>query len=698
MKLKSIFNITLLGTILCLWCSSLYAQIDVNRVMTIGRNALYFKDYVVSIGYFNQVIGSRPWMAEPYFYRAVAKVSLDDFSGAEADASKCIERNPFIPKAYLVRGVAKQNRKDYAAAVEDYRKGLRLTPDDEAMRYNLATTEMLLDNFDKAQHELEQMLIYSPGSKDAYLLMSAVSLQQKDTVKAQQCIDKVLKRDSLFGPAYAIRSHIAYQQQKYDLSHKLISKAISLDDSDPSLYINRGIIRYQLNNLRGAMDDYSHVIDVDPKNKVALFNRALLRSYVGETNNAIADFDRLLKITPNNYMAKFNRGILLAQIGQHRQAIKDFNDVLQKYPQFTDGLLARSASRKATGDAVGADRDYWRVVDLQEAAKRKKASKKANGNSQAKETRKEDDEEIDKFNLMVESEPSQNVKAEYSSKIRGRVQDQDVEVEPRPIFALTYYHVFDADDVQQKTNYAELIEKINKQGILPFKLVISNRTTSLNEEMVQRHQKDIQDISAESNNNANMLFRRGLNYLLLQNHEQALQDFGKSLALNPKQPLVLFARAICTYKKQEAEKNRISDVAKNDQLSTSEQIIRGESRKNALGKKTDNIPPTPNSLNDKILNIDNPVKDLTAAIALAPKFAYAYYNRALIYAEQGDKKGAIKDYTMAIELQPTMADAYFNRGLLLLSEGKIAEGTKDLSKAGELGIYQAYNIIKRMNK
>ncbi|WP_373775585.1 hypothetical protein, partial [Porphyromonas loveana] len=45
------------------------AQIDVDRVITIGRNALYFNDYVVSIGYFNQVVDLRPWMAEPYFYR-----------------------------------------------------------------------------------------------------------------------------------------------------------------------------------------------------------------------------------------------------------------------------------------------------------------------------------------------------------------------------------------------------------------------------------------------------------------------------------------------------------------------------------------------------------------------------------------------------------------------------------------------------
>ena len=83
------------------------AQINTDQVMNIGRNALYFEDYILSIQYFNQVIQQKPYLPEPYFYRSVAKISLDDFAGAEADASRCIEINPFIKDAYRVRAVAR---------------------------------------------------------------------------------------------------------------------------------------------------------------------------------------------------------------------------------------------------------------------------------------------------------------------------------------------------------------------------------------------------------------------------------------------------------------------------------------------------------------------------------------------------------------------------------------------------------------
>ena len=61
------------------------AQLNTTRVMEIGRNALYFEDYVLSIQYFNQVIDSKPFLHEPYFFRGLAKFYLDDFVGADED-------------------------------------------------------------------------------------------------------------------------------------------------------------------------------------------------------------------------------------------------------------------------------------------------------------------------------------------------------------------------------------------------------------------------------------------------------------------------------------------------------------------------------------------------------------------------------------------------------------------------------------
>ena len=100
----------------CLVMGMSYAQLNTERILSIGRNALYFEDYVLSIQYFNQIIKVKPYMAEPYMFRAIAKVQLGDYSGAEKDCEEVIKRNPFLPGAYYIRGFIRRQNELYSLA------------------------------------------------------------------------------------------------------------------------------------------------------------------------------------------------------------------------------------------------------------------------------------------------------------------------------------------------------------------------------------------------------------------------------------------------------------------------------------------------------------------------------------------------------------------------------------------------------
>ena len=42
------------------------AQYRVDRLVTAGRSALYYEDFVLSIKYFNLAIGAKPYLYEPW--------------------------------------------------------------------------------------------------------------------------------------------------------------------------------------------------------------------------------------------------------------------------------------------------------------------------------------------------------------------------------------------------------------------------------------------------------------------------------------------------------------------------------------------------------------------------------------------------------------------------------------------------------
>jgi tetratricopeptide (TPR) repeat protein len=89
------------------------------------------------------------------------------------------------------------------------------------------------------------------------------------------------------------------------------------------------------------------------------------------------------------------------------------------------------------------------------------------------------------------------------------------------------------------------------------------------------------------------------------------------------------------------------------------------------------------------------LEDYDKVIALSPGNSYAYYNRGNIKNRMRDFDGAIRDYTIATALNPNFAEAFYNRALTLIYRKQNRDACYDLSKAGELGITEAYNLIKR---
>jgi len=97
----------------------------------------------------------------------------------------------------------------------------------------------------------------------------------------------------------------------------------------------------------------------------------------------------------------------------------------------------------------------------------------------------------------------------------------------------------------------------------------------------------------------------------------------------------------------------------------------------------------------QILDYDEIIKDYESVIYMNPGFYFAWFNMANTKVKKRDYINAIDDYSKAIELEPDFAEAYFNRGLTRIFLDDLDGGALDLSKAGELGLTEAYNVIKR---
>ena len=500
----------------------LSAQINTSRMIDVGRNAIYFDDYVLAIQYFNLVINSKPYLYEPYFYRALAKFYLDDYTGAESDCTQAIERNPFYPNSYQVRGLSRIKLGKLSDATFDYRMGVELEPENRSLWHNLTICYIQLDSLQQADSICNIMIRKWAKHADGYNIKSQIKLAEHDTIAAEKYIDKALEADKYNIPSLTAKALILMAREAYSEAETYFDEALRLQPKHPGNYINRALCRYHQNNYKGAMQDYDQALSIDPQNFIGHYNRGLLRANVGDDNLAIEDFNFIIEKNPDDMMAIFNRATLLDNVGDHAAAIRDYTTVINEYPKFLYGYRCRAAAKRKIGDINGAKKDEEHVIK-EEVAHRYGYSTPTS--RQKNKTRKQSSRNIDDYNSLIVADDEEATK-QYSSEIRGKVQNRDVE-----------------------TTLIKPLEKTSR--------------------------------------------------------------------------------------------------------------------------------------------LYNEVE---------PDSALQFFNRAYDLAQAGSISEAIENLDTAISINPTFAEAYYNRGLLKLLSDQNSAAILDLSKAGELGIYSAYNIIKKNSR
>ena len=663
-----------LSLLLFLACSLVSkAQLNIEHAMMVGRNALYFEDYVLSIRYFNMVIGAKPRLSEPYFYRALAKYNLDDFKGASDDLSLSIEKNPYVSKSYQLRGLCRVYMEQYDSAELDFKKAIHYEPQNVAVWNNMILCTMQREQWDKADALLDSVQLFAPRNSNIHLMRMQVSMKRGDTIAARRWVDKAISYDKYSADVYQARAMLFAQVEKYDSAEVDMNRAIELMPDRSGYYINRALIRYYRENLRGAMSDYDLALTADPNSLLGYYNRGLLRAQVGDENRAIEDFDNVLKMDEANTLARFNRALLRDNTGDLQGAITDYTAVIEEYPNFEYGYQCRAAARRKYGDKKGAsDDETWllkRQIEQYNNARNGTAAAK-DSMPRDEKVRKSSDKSVHKYNRVVVADDSNDRK--YISTYRGKVQNRKVDVQLEPMFVVSYYEK--PHELAEALQYFKPLSDINSRSLFSAPLLLTNDERSLSESEVQRHFDNIDTsakLIAEDAENITHRVARALDFCLVQDFAASLADLTEALSLDGELWLVYFMRAAVRYKLFETEKL-------NENFTESVVLP-------LVGNKKEGI------------NIDYHliVNDLTQVITLMPDFVHAYYNRANVYVKMGDYKSAMVDYNEAIKLNPNFAEAYFNRGLTLVFQGKNLEGISDLSKAGELGLYSAYNIIKR---
>lgn len=649
------------------WTSAM-SQINTKRLIDNGRNAIYFEDYVLSMQYLNKVISIKPNETEAYYLRGIAKIQLEDYGGAEMDFSEAIRCNPFMPNAYYARGFARKKSGKYEDAEIDFNKALEFAPDNNEYILNRVEVQEKLKKYDAALDDMNSLIHKKSFRKNrAYdlllLEMMQVMVQKGDTLSADSIADFAISESPKNPELYAAKGLLSIMQNKDSIAKRMYKQASELGSKNLGTYVNLGLLEYRDKRYDAALEHYSKALSIDSTDRQARWNRALLRSEVGDLNNAEDDLNILLSEDFDFDEALYQRAVLRLELRNYQGAKRDFETIMKKYSDFIPAYYGHAQACEMLGLKRQADIDRYRANSIEQKA--------MNGKLKRRAIKTEAGIAVSK---SVISEAIKELKRKDNSIIedntKGKIQNEKTMTDIKKFFVISPY-VLEEQIRKDRRKFLTVVEQLNIH--CGTHLTLTNNDVSLSEltskvhlEEIIRMTHEIEQPETSDKRKALLMTARGIDYTIVQNPDSAVNDFIKALEYSHNDKdlnsLIQLEYGVALWKQIEIDKNN--------------------------GIKIDK------KAYDNVVNVWRNAED-NREIG-----QYASFNIGNLYFIINNYKEAISYYNNAIAKDPLLSDAFYNRAIAKIKDGSfdIDDIKKDLSNAGEMGIYQAYPIIKQLTE
>ena len=642
------------------------AQYDKDVFFMRGRQALADGKYSLAIENFNVLARLDTADYYTFFFRGIAKYNLGDLRGAKRDFDRSVSINPVFTSGWHYRGITESRFGNYEQALKDLQQAIELRPGYEGLYFSRGVTYFLAQQFDNAIGDFDRYIRKEPKDPSAYLNRGASWLFLGDTLKAVQDYNKAIKLDRFDPEGYVRRGRLYAAQKNYDLAMSDMDRAIELDTANTFAYFNRAIMLYEQERYKEAMNDLNRVLQDEPGNALTLYNRGLISAQLGAYEDALEDMDRVLNINPDNVLAIFNRASIFIELGQYQNALEDYDRAIELYPDFAKAYMNRSYVKNLLGRNKEAKKDY-------DIAQRKVAEYRAKNVTDAgsfADTTK-------KYSSLI-SLDAEFAKKDFNDEL---LQHRDIDIRLRSLYKFVLTGEKDNTVYALNRGYENpLITRFENQ------LPVGVKVLNVPEQLSAKELASVEAVAWDGEPDAEKLFLRALYDYDGKQFNSSLNYYGEAIEKAEEEAAGYNALYSAFYHLNRGVL-RAEMIDFISSIESNVQVLSMDDSGNTRARVKDQVI--------RQYDYTDAIEDMKKAARMVPDLPYVYYNLGNLYCLSSEHISSIENYTKAIDLYPYMGDAYFNRGLVLIYLKDKEKGCIDLSRAGELGVQDAYGVIKK---
>ena len=650
-----------------LLCSFVHsrAQYDKDVFFWRGRQALADGKYAQSIENFNILAQLDTSDYQTYFFRGIAKYNLGDIRGAQRDFDNSVRLNPVFTSGYHYRAITESRFGRFEEALSDLQRAIDLRPGFTGLYYSRGVTYFLARQFENAVRDFDKYIRKEPKDPSAYLNRGACYLFLADTTKALSDYNKAIKLDRFDPEGYIRRGRLYSEKGDYEAAISDLDHAIELDSSNTLAYFNRALLLSEKKEYRRAMDDLNRVLKDEPGNALTLYNRGLINAQVGEYEAALSDMDRVLNINPENVLAYFNRASIFIEMERWEDALEDYDRAIELYPDFAKAYMNRSYVKGRLGLNQSSKEDYRTA---QRKIQEYRARNVTDEGSFADTTRK--------YSSLIALD-AEFARKDFNDEM---LQHRDIDIRLRPMYryVLAGEKVVDGEMLTRRYENP-LLDRFAASS--PVKVEIAGGEGELSSAQLASL-----DAVIYAQQGGRASFLRSVSESYSKKYNMALSSLDAAIGQSDASTDAYdhLYKAFYLMNRSVLRAEMIDFIAS---MQSNVQVLTMDDSRNTRARVKEHVSTD--------YDYSEAIADAKAAIEILDNIPYLYFNLGNLHCLSSEHLASIENYTRAISLFPYMGDAYFNRGLVLIYLKDKEKGCIDLSRAGELGVAEAYAVIKK---
>ena len=667
-------------------------------------------------------------MAECCSLRGYVYLKLEDFQRSEADCSEAISRHWSDAQTFAWRAAARGEQNNWPMAFEDLAQACEMAGRNrdqylelmesyiqtasEYYRNQIVTGNESADLFcdrgwvylwagrrTKADRDFQHAINKQPGHSQAALGMARLKLETGSPREALHWSDLALTgNDETTWKALLVRTraHHAIGNRKEVV--KDLKQLKSLASSDIRCRLEIGKLRLSLGENVRTISDMTVLLKMAPGLNEALMIRGEAYQAIQNHSLAIDDYSRYLRQDSDSINARLQRGEAYLATKQFEKATTDFDQSLEIDPICTQAFLGRSRIFIASNQLDKA------LTECQ------KAARLDNQNADVFGTLAEIHYKLCDYSRAIEEfcraenlTTTHAQKANYSYR-RGNAYYQLNDLDS----ALRYFRKaikWDSSHSGAWVCKAQVCAKQKKwdKAILALEQAISLRPAAtvnylnLGKPIAEKTIRQLSKLQQSGTNSVELFRIRGLAYQFLENHEQAVADFSRSLEMTEDLSVRLRrGRCLILLEKFELGQTDLQQVIANEpdnhlahfwrsdgywRSGEIDQAIAEISKATKLHTNDSRYFRLHAELMMAKQQWNKAIRSLEQAIRLDPADAQLFQRRGQAYLATEETGRAIRDFSRGLKLSPNDLEILTLRGRAYITRNEIENALRDFETA-----------------